>query len=129
MDVEAYVSYIPMVGRYTAQGIGVLDVELTVDNPPENLIPGFTFKGQLVNNGDVEMLLIPSSAVTTQRGGQTTVQVKAAVGSVSERKVTVQYLGEGMSQVLSGLTEGETVVYEPASSNPFASMMGMIGGF
>lgn len=129
VDVEAYVSYIPMTGRYTTQGIGVVDVELTIENPPENLLSGFTFSGSLSFDGDVEMLLIPSSAVSTGRGGQTTVQVKNADGTASERKVTVQYLGEGKSQVLSGLKEGEVVVYEPTSSNPFAAMMGMMGGF
>ena len=121
------VSYIPMTGRYTTQGIGVVDVELTIDNPPEALIPGFTFNGTLTYDGEVEMLLIPSSAVKTGRGGQTTVTVKSADGTTSERKVTVQYLGEGMSQVLSGLKEGEVVVYEPSSNNAFSMMMGMMG--
>ena len=131
VEVEAYVSYIPMVGRYTSQGIGVLDVELTIDNPPENLIPGFTFSGSLVYDGEVEMLLVPSSAVSTGRGGQTTVKVKNSDGTTSDRKVTVQYLGEGMSQVLSGLKEGEVVVYENSSSSVFAVMGNMMmgGGF
>ena len=128
VDVEAYVSYIPMTGRYTTQGIGVVDVELTIDNPPESLIPGFTFSGTLSYDGDVEMLLVPSSAVKTGRGGQTTVTVKNADDTTSERKVTVQYLGEGMSQVLSGLKEGEVVVYEPSSSNAFSMMIGGMMG-
>ncbi|MGN1189980.1 MAG: hypothetical protein ACI4SL_06265 [Candidatus Ornithospirochaeta sp.] len=42
--------------------------------------------------------------------------------------MTVQYLGEGMSQVLSGLKEGEVVTYEPSSNSGFpAMMMGMMG--
>ena len=106
-------------------------MELTIDNPPENLIPGFTFSGSLVYDGEDEMLLVPSSAVSTGRGGQTTVQVKNSDGTTSDRKVTVQYLGEGMSQVLSGLKEGEVVVYENSSSSAFAVMgkMMMGGGF
>ena len=32
-----------------------------------------------------------------------------------------------MSQVLSGLKEGEVVVYEPSSNNAFSMMMGMMG--
>ena len=129
VDVEAYVSYIPMTGRYTQQGIGVVDVELTIDNPPENLLSGFTFSGTLSFDGNVEMLLVPSSAVSTGRGGQTSVNVKNSDGTTSERKVTVQYLGEGMSQVLSGLKEGEVVVYEPSSSSFFPQMMGIGGSF
>ena len=71
---------------------------------------------------------MPSSAVKTGRGGQTTVTVKNADDTTSERKVTVQYLGEGMSQVLSGLKEGEVVVYEPSSSNAFSMMIGGMMG-
>ena len=104
-----------------------VDVELTIDNPPEALIPGFTFSGTLTYDGEVEMLLVPSSAVKTGRGGQTTVTVKNLDGTTTEKKVTVQYLGEGMSQVLSGLKEGEVVVYEPSNNNAFSMMMGMMG--
>ncbi len=125
-SVEAYVSYIPMEGKYTSQGIGVVEVELTIDNPPEGLRPGFTFTGNIALEEDVEMLLIPSSAVKTERGGTTTVQVKKEDGTTEKRNVTVQYLGEGDSQVISGLSEGETITYEPTSSSGFFG--GMIGG-
>lgn len=115
-SVEAYVSYIPMEGRYTNQGIGVVDVELTIANPPTGLRTGFTFTGSIDLEQDVEMLLVPSSSVSTERGGKTYVTVKKDDGSTERRNVTVSYLGEGYSQVLSGLNEGEVVVYQAYSS-------------
>lgn len=121
-DIEATVSYIPMIGRYTSQGIGVVDVELTIENPPESLLPGYTFEGTIEVEGDVTMLLLPSAAVSSSRGGATTVKVKTADGKLEERQVKVKYLGEGMCQVISGLSAGDTVSYEQASS----SMPGMI---
>ena len=135
VTVDAYVSYIPMEGKYTTQGIGVVEVELTIDNPPSGLKPGFTFTGNIELENDVEMLLIPSSAVKSERGGETTVQVKKSDGTTETRKVTVQYLGEGDSEVISGLEEGETITYEPSSSMGFIGMgggapgMNMQGGF
>ncbi len=116
-SVSAYVSYIPMEGRYTTQGMGVVDVEMTIENPPSGLRTGFTFTGSIDLEQDVELLLIPSTSVTTERGGKTTVKVKKADGSTETRYVTVSYLGEGNSQVLSGLSEGEVIVYEPSSSS------------
>ncbi|MBO5769940.1 MAG: efflux RND transporter periplasmic adaptor subunit [Spirochaetales bacterium] len=112
VEVDAYVSYIPMLGRYTNQGIGVVDVELTIDNPPENLIPGFTFEGSIEVQGDVSMLILPSAAVTTERGGLTTVNLKLGDGSTEKRTVKVKYLGEGLCQILSGLEAGDVVTYE-----------------
>ena len=129
VEVEAYVSYIPMEGRYTSSGIGVVDVELTIDNPPEGLRTGFTFSGTIDLEQDVEMLLIPSSAVSTERGSKTYVTVKTADGSTERRNVTVSYLGEGYSQVLSGLSEGEVIVYTPSSSGGMDFLSGVIGGF
>lgn len=115
-SVAAYVTYIPMEGRYTSSGIGVVDVELTIDNPPSGLRTGYTFTGSIDMEQDVEMLLIPSSSVSTERGGKTYVTVKKTNGSTESRNVTVSYLGEGYSQVLSGLKEGETVTYKASSS-------------
>lgn len=124
-SVEAYVSYIPMEGRYTTQGIGVVDVEMIIENPPSGLRTGYTFTGSIDMEQDVEMLLIPSSSVSTERGGKTFVTVKKADGSTEKRTVTVSYLGEGYSQVLSGLSEGETVTYQSSSEGSgFGIMMG-----
>ena len=125
-SVAAYVSYIPMEGRYTSSGIGVVDVELTIDNPPSGLRTGYTFTGSIDMEQDVEMLLVPSSSVSTERGGKTYVTVRKADGSTEKRNVTVSYLGEGFSQVLSGLKEGETVTYRSSSSEGSGFS---IGGF
>ena len=122
-EIEAYVSYVPMLGRYTSQGIGVVDVELTIDNPPAALLPGYTFEGTIEVSGDVSMLLIPAASVSNGRGGVTTVQVKNN-GNIETRAVKVKYLGEGMCQVISGLEKDEVLVYEQSSSNMMNMMMG-----
>ncbi len=124
-NVNAYVSYIPMEGRYTTQGMGVVDVEMTIDNPPSGLRTGFTFSGSIDLEQDVELLLIPSTAVTTARGGVTSVKVKKADGSTESKVVTVTYLGEGYSQVLSGLSEGDVIVYQAKNTSEGFSF----GGF
>ncbi len=124
-NVSAYVSYIPMEGRYTTQGMGVVDVEMTIDNPPSGLRTGFTFSGSIDLEQDVELLLIPSTAVTTARGGVTSVKVKKADGSTESKVVTVTYLGEGYSQVLSGLSEGDVIVYQAKNTSEGFSF----GGF
>jgi len=122
-EIEAYVSYIPMLGRYTTQGIGVVDVELTIENPPDKLLPGYTFEGTIEVDGEISMLLVPSAAVTNSRGGVTTVKLKQADGSTKTQEVRVKYLGEGMCQVISGLSAGDVVTYEQTSSNMLNMMM------
>lgn len=121
--IEAHVSYIPTLGTYTSQGIGAVNVELTIDNPPASLKPGYSFEGTIASEGEVEMLLIPSAAVTTGRGGLTTVEKLNADGTTETVTVRVQYLGEGACQLLSGnLAEGDTLVYTRSSSGMMSMM-------
>ena len=116
--VMAYVSYIPMLGRYTDQGIGVVDVELLIDDPPERIMPGFTFEGTLEDEGEVEMLLVPQNAITRGRGGLETVDVRRADGTVETVEIRTSYLGEGLAEVLSGdIAEGDILVYGSSTSS------------
>ena len=124
--VEAVVTYIPMLATYTNQGIGVVSVELTIENPPASLKPGYSFEGTIQVEGDVQMLLIPQAAITTGRGGVTTVEKKNADGTTETVNVRVKYLGEGYCQLLSGdIKKGDILTYTKSGAN---MMMGMPGG-
>lgn len=125
--IEGYVSYIPMLGEYSSQGIGIVKVEITIDNPPESLTPGFSFEGKISVAGDVEMLLVAQSAITTGRGGVTTVTKKMEDGSTKVVNVTVKYLGEGYAQIVSGdVKEGDVLVYNQGTNS--SSLSFMMGG-
>ena len=122
--VHAYVSYIPMLGRYTDQGIGVVDVELLIEDPPAGIIPGFTFEGTLANESETTMLMVPQAAITRQRGGIETVDVREADGTSRKEEIRTQYLEEGLAEVLSGnLKEGDILVY-PSSEDEHRAPMG-----
>jgi len=124
-SIDAVVEYIPMIGRYTNQGIGVMDVELKIPSPPATIAPGYTFEGSITSEGETKILLLPQSAVTTSRGSSS-VTKKLADGTTTRVPVTVKYLGEGMSQLLSGdIKVGDTlVVRRTDTSNAFAAITG-----
>ena len=115
-----------MLGRYTNQGIGVMDVELTIPSPPPSIAPGFTFNGSITSEGETKLVLLPQSAVTTSRGSST-VTKRLEDGSTARVPVTVKYLGEGISQLLSGdLKVGDTLVIRRTdTSNPLGAAMRM----
>lgn len=122
--IEAEVTYIPMLGRYSDQGIGVVDVELTIYEPPSSLVPGFTFEGTIEVEGEIELVLIPQSAITTTRGNST-VQKKLADGTYATVPVTIKYLGEGVSQLINGdLAPGDTVLLSSTSGNAWLNAIG-----
>ena len=121
--IPSSVTYIPMLGRTTNQGIGVLDVELTIDNPPAEIYPGFTFAGTITVPTESSMLVIPTAAVTTSRN-VSTVTKKGADGNPVTVTVTTKYLGEGMTQILTGdVLPGDTLLVTPTGSNSLFNMM------
>ena len=126
-SLEAEVTYIPMLGKYTNQGIGVMEVELTIPNPPSTIAPGYTFKGSITSGGETKLVLLPQSAVTTTRGSST-VTKKNQDGTSARVPVTVKYLGEGISQLLSGdLKVGDTLIIRRTDTSATGISMGGSG--
>lgn len=126
--VEAYVSYIPMIGRYTNQGIGVMDVEITIPNPPAGVAPGYTFSGIMDVQSEQVMLLVPQSAVTTSRNGSSTVTKKLEDGSSQVVPVVVKYLGENTYQIVSGDIQAGDILLMNLSGTISNMMGGMASG-
>ena len=119
--IEATVTYIPMLGRTTTQGIGVLDVEIVIEDPPAALAPGFTFAGTISADEVKKMLVVPTSAVVSNRRGSDTVLKKGADGNSVSVEVTTKYLGEGMSEILSGdLKAGDVVLMGTTTDSNFS---------
>ena len=124
--IEGRVSYIPMIGRYSNQGIGVMDVEIIIDDPPKTLKPGFSFEGSIEIENQQSMIIIPQAAVTTQRNVSYVTKVNSD-GTKDTVAVQVKYLGEGSYQVLSGLSVGDTIEYSTSNLSGFGAMMSDFG--
>lgn len=110
--IEAEVSSIPMLGRYSNQGFGVLDVEITIPNPPKKLKTGFTFSGKVLSDSK-ESIIVVNQAAVYPVGDKQYVKQRMSDDSFKEVAVTVRYLGENKVQILSGdINAGDTVVIE-----------------
>lgn len=124
--IEGRVSYIPMIGRYTNQGIGVMDVEIVIDDPPASLKPGFSFGGTIEVGSEQKMLLVAQAAVSTSRGVSRVTKLLPD-GSTETVVVTVKYLGENLYQILAGdVKDGDVLVYN--NSTDWSSLVNMATG-
>lgn len=125
--LDGEVTYIPMLGKYTNQGIGIMEVEITIADPPASVAPGYTFEGTIVSEGETFLTLLPQNALTISRGGVTSVIKKLPDGKTETVVVTVKYLGEGISQLLTGdVKVGDTLIVRrtDTSTSAFAAMTG-----
>jgi multidrug efflux pump subunit AcrA (membrane-fusion protein) len=110
VTAEAVVTKIPMLGRYNSQGFGVMDVEITINNPPEGLRTGFTFNGTIKGDQEIKRIIIDQATIS-QSGDDSIVTKKMEDGSLKDVVVKVKYLGESKGQVLSGdILPGDTLV-------------------
>jgi len=72
LEITGEVTSIPLEARQTDQGIAVLDTEVTIFDPPDEILPSFTFAGEILLGADESLLLLPEEAVQS-RGGRTMV--------------------------------------------------------
>lgn len=63
LSYRGSVSRIPPVGRVTSQGLAVFDVEATIANPPDELLPGYSFSATILASEARSILTVPSAAV------------------------------------------------------------------
>jgi HlyD family secretion protein len=103
--------------RIATKGVNVsnvvtfeVKVEVTSDN--KNLLkPEMTANVQIISASKDDVLVVPVTALTRKKG-KMTATVKLADGQTEERTVQVGLTDGERYEVLSGLKEGETVVFK-----------------
>ncbi|MEW6558806.1 MAG: efflux RND transporter periplasmic adaptor subunit [Pseudomonadota bacterium] len=102
----AQVSFLaPQVDRTT----GTLEVRLRVPDPPAWLKQDMTVSADIVTARRQHALVVPNDALRNADGNQATVLV-ARDGRAQSQQVTLGLRGLTLSQVLSGLHSGQTVL-------------------
>ncbi|QQO09468.1 efflux RND transporter periplasmic adaptor subunit [Breznakiella homolactica] len=107
LHVEAKVLSFPAVGRITTRGTTVLDTEIRIDNPPAEILPGYSFDGEIISGEEEEIIMVEAAAIAYE-GGQAYAE-KTDGETVLRADVEVVPYGRDMVRILSGLNPGDTV--------------------
>jgi multidrug efflux pump subunit AcrA (membrane-fusion protein) len=124
MKVEGVVLSHPAVGRITSRGATVLDTEIRVNKPPEEILPGYSFTGEILG-GDDERVLTVESAVIAYEDGRAYVDRflsgpaeggSGKGGPEQTERVPVEALpyGRNMVRIISGLEPGDRLKAQAA---------------
>ena len=102
-------------------GVVLYDVKINFDVPKDTGIKvGMSASADVIIDKRTDVLLLPSRAVTQDSQGKATVKVMSG-GQTTERPVTIGITDDVNTEVISGLTEGETVIVESrAKAKPAA---------
>ncbi|MGI5173730.1 efflux RND transporter periplasmic adaptor subunit [Treponema sp. OMZ 840] len=107
LKVEAEITAFPSVARITERGAAVLDTKIRINEPPESILPGYSFSGFIVAGEDEEILTIPQNAVRYKEG--VPFADKIADGKTEEVEISVEPYIRGFLKITSGLSEGDTL--------------------
>lgn len=115
-----------------SSGVTTYPATIMLDTPNDAIFPNMTASANIITDIKENVLLVPSGAVQTL-GGQSTVRVMQN-GQPVAVPVTIGESSDSETQIMSGLTEGQTVVIGAVSgaaastSSPFSSNRAFGGG-
>jgi HlyD family secretion protein len=124
VTLRGRVTYIAPVATIT-QGVVNYPVKIEIENPDPAVRPGMTAGVSIVVERREDVLVVPNRAVRTV-GRQRVVEVLYQ-GQVIQVPVTLGMSNETMTEVVSGLKEGDQVVVSGATTTQAATRG--VGGF
>lgn len=96
----------PSVGRITDSGAIVVDVEVRIDNPPDEILPNYSFIGD-IEMSPPETVLLVENVTIAKEGKQNFVEIIQKDGSVIKQNVIVTTYDKSYVKILEGLQEGD----------------------
>jgi RND family efflux transporter MFP subunit len=112
----------------SSQGVVSYQASISIDNPNRTLPSGLSAGLSIVTEQKDNVLLVPSKAIRTQ-GTTKTVEVSAK-GKTETRTVQIGSSNDQMTEIVSGLQQGEQVVIQgtaPKTTTSAGGGMGMPG--
>ena len=111
--VEGRVTYHSSIAKSGSQrGATVIETKIVVDKLPENVLPGYSFSGNIIAGEDEEVLLLDQTALSYDKG-EPYVERVLENGKIERVNVEVEAYTQGTVKVLSGLKEGDTLRVKP----------------
>ena len=105
--VQAEVVSYPSIARLTSLGRTVVDTLIRLDNPPEKILPGYSFNGTIVTGADSEALIVEQDAIRYVEGKPFVDKIDGTIAQ--EIAVTVEPYIKGFVKIISGVQEGDVL--------------------
>jgi len=141
--VKGYVVSYPAIGTITQRGATVVKAEVRIDNPPQEILPNYSFTGEIEITAPVTVTLVERNAIGYE-DGKAYAEVLNKDGSTSKVDVEVQQYDSSYVKIVSGLKPGDRVLNlganrsgtlrinsasgSKSSSEGFSGMPGGMGG-
>ncbi|MCR5699544.1 MAG: efflux RND transporter periplasmic adaptor subunit [Treponemataceae bacterium] len=108
LEVTGYVESFPAVGRITSRGATVVDATVRIDNPPDEILPNYSFTGKIEITEPQELLVVERSAIG-YKGGKAFAEKVLDNNEVERVDVKVVPYDDTYVKVLEGLEENDVL--------------------
>lgn len=115
IKVQAEVISYPAIARLTGLGRTVVDTLIRLDNPPEKILPGYSFNGTIVTGADSEALIVEQDAIRYVEGKPFVDKIDG--NTTQEIAVTVEPYIKGFVKILSGVQENDVLKNQAKLNN------------
>ena len=107
-EIEGYVKSFPAVGKITSRGATVVNTNIRIDDPPDDLLPAYSFTGEIMIDEPSEVLTVGMNGIKYEKG-QTYVERYIDKNKTELVKVEVLPFSGSLVKVLAGLSEGDEI--------------------
>jgi hypothetical protein len=120
LQVEGVVVSYPAVGRVATRGATVLDTEIRIDKPPDEILPGYSFTGEILGGPEERVLTVENAAIAYENGVAYAERFVTPEPEIERLPVEVVPYGHNMVRVLSGLEPGDRLKAQAAANALFS---------
>lgn len=114
--VEGYVYAYPNMGTITNRGATVVPVDVRIDNPPDEILPNYSFTGEIEITAPKTVILVENQAIGYGDDGQAFAEIMLPDGSTRKVDVTVEQYDRTHVNVTEGLSGNETLKSQSATA-------------
>lgn len=107
--VKGYVVSYPAIGTVTQRGATVVKAEVRIDNPPDEILPNYSFTGEIEITAPITVTLVERNAIGYE-DGKAYAEVLNKDGTTTKVDVEVQQYDSSYVKIVSGLKPGDRVL-------------------
>ncbi|GMO25356.1 MAG: efflux RND transporter periplasmic adaptor subunit [Termitinemataceae bacterium] len=122
VPIEGYVYSFPAIGTKTTRGAAVVNAELRIDDPPDVILPNYSFTGEIEISPPHTFLLVERQALARE---EHVFRAEKILPDGGTERVTVEArpYGAGFFQIIKGLQEGDKL--KQLEKNPVSGSKGV----
>ncbi len=114
--------------RTVAQSVVSYTIKIALDTQDDRIKTGMSVNATIITNVKTDILTVPSSAIKSNNGGSSYVQILDAVGKPQSVTVQTGISNDTDTEIISGLNEGNKVVTQTINPNAAKTTTQQSGG-